>query len=182
MIDLDFDNALQSDAEGFGIAQGGPGPFTPPETCLSRGESGSTVEVFTPTSSLEQALYVAREVFGETNSVCSTMFCHWVEDALHSVTTLQETKEMLAVLYEEKQALTSYWGRVRYMPLTKSRQLKVQRIEARRAAAICAMNCVRAVLNKMKGLPYAIWVERTLWRASLASEDERAKRYVHAWR
>jgi len=112
------------------------------------------------------------------------MFCHWVEDALHSVTTLQETKEMLAVLYKEKEALTSYWGRVRYTPthLTQRRQLRIQQIEARRAAAICAMNCVRAVLNKMKGVPYVIWVERTLWRASLASEDERAKRYVHAWR
>lgn len=152
---LDYDNVLSADASQFGlVAQGGAivadtgVVATPPH------------ETFIP-KTLQQALVVARETYGETNSEHSEVFCHWVGDVLLGATNVKETKEMLSVLHDDKE---SFGGRV-------SVSKTATRLRARRHASICAMNIVRAVLNKLKGLDYEQWVVRSLYRATLAEGD-----------
>lgn len=162
-IDLDYDDELASDAQQFGLdAQGAvtvaakPVLVVPPKSH----QVSSLPEV------LYEALVVAREVYGETNSEHSEVFCDWISDVMTSISSIRETKAMLEVLHGDKE---NFGG---HLAWTKDKKdLKKQARRARRHASICAMNVTRAVLNRLKGLEYEQWLERAMWRAVQAEND-----------
>lgn len=165
-IDLDFDDDLAQDAKAFGqqIAQGDADQLSLPK---SEEPSGPK-----PTS-LEGALCVAREVYGETNSIHSEVFCQWVQVVLEGEVDIRAAEEMLAMLHSDKE---SFGGRAAWKQYEGGVTGKVVHLRARRQAAICAMNVVHAVLNKARGRGYMLWVERSLWRATRAEKDVKSER------
>ena len=165
-IDLDYDNDLAKDAEMFGQqkAQGGADMHQlslPLEVARSK------------TRSLEEALYIAREVYGETNSEHSEAFHQWVQTVLEGGVDIKAAEEMLAMLLEDKE---SFGGRASWKQYEGENVIKIERLRARRHASICAMNVVHAVLNKFRGRSYMLWVERSLWRATRAEKDVKTER------
>lgn len=166
-IDLDYDDDLERDAEQ--LAQGVSSTSMPQSVVKDKGKAAAAAVCVEKT--LEQVLSVAKEVYGETNSEHSEMFCHWVDDVLKGTTNVRETKELLVLLYENKQYFTGCAGWNR----STGRPERAVQLEARRNASICAMNVTRAVLNKLKGLEYGAWLERALWRASRTEMDIKDK-------
>lgn len=164
---LDYDDDLTADAEMFGQqkAQGGADQLSLPE------EAPGVLEP--KLSSLEEALCVAREVFGETNSEHSEAFYQWVQTVLEGGVDIKAAEEMLAMLLEDKE---SFGGRASWKQYEGESIIKIERLRARRHASICAMNVVHAVLNKFRGRSYMLWVERSLWRATRAEKDVKTER------
>lgn len=139
----------------------------PVETVVAPSEPKRTGAIVSPTFKeavvsrvLYDALVIAKETYGETNSEHSEVFCHWVDDALQSFTTVRETKEMLEILHQDKEGFS---GRLS--------ATAADYVAARRHASICAMNIVRAMLNNFRGLSCEQWIERSLYRAMLAEGD-----------
>lgn len=167
-IDLDFDDDLEADAKAFGQqkAQGGACKLSPPEEAPGVSEPR--------TGSLEEALYIAQEVYGETNSEHSEAFHQWVQAVLEGGVDTGAAEEMLAMLHSDKE---SFGGRVSWQQYESSSNVdKIAQLRARRHASICAMNIVHAVLNKFRGRRYMLWVERSLWRAVQAEKDVKSER------
>lgn len=161
-IDLDFDDDLVVDAETFGMqkAQGGAKVDVAVHQPL--------LPIPAQQCSLEEALCIAREVYGETNSKYSESFCQWVQSVLEGRVDIEETKALLRLLCVDKD---NYGGRAGWKKFMQEDANKIERLRARRNAAICAMNVVHAILNKTKGKAYALWIHRALWRASEAEKD-----------
>ena len=167
-IDLDFDDDLAKDAEAFGqqIAQGGVDQQSYPAEAASG--------VLQPKlGSLEEALHIAMEIYGETNSTHSEVFRQWAQVVLKGGVDIKAAEEMLASLFEDKE---SFGGRACWRRYMDGHADVVDRLRARRNAAICAMNVVHAVLNKFRGKSYQLWVERSLWRAVKAEKDVKSER------
>lgn len=168
-IDLDYDDELELDAQQFGLdAQGAAkvadGQITtvPPK---AQAAQLSNLSLLLP-EPLYQALVIAREVYGETNSEHSEVFCDWIGDVIAASSSIRETKEMLNVLHSDKE---NFGG---HLAWTKDKEDEKKRaVRARRHASICAMNITRAVLNRLKGLEYKQWLERAMWRAVQAEND-----------
>jgi len=162
-VNLDYDSDLAADALQFGLkAQGVNAAEAEAEAEVDTGEVSPPV--YLPRE-LYNVLIIAREVYGETNSEHSEVFCDWVSDILEGRSTVRETKEMLELLHNDKQGFT---GRLSWQVEESE---KVRHMRARRHASICAMNIVRAVLNRFKGLSYDLWLERSRWRATRAETD-----------
>lgn len=161
-IDLDFDDELATDAEAFGVqkAQG----VSMPQLSHPAESRRHEPEIM----SLEYALYTARTVYGETNSRCGEAFFQWVQAALADDTGVEETSAMLQLLHRDKE---SFGGRIAWKQLIDGRTSITERLRARRHASICAMNVVHAVLNKLKGRSYSLWIQRALWRATKTEND-----------
>lgn len=167
---LDYDSELTDDAKRFGLkAQGGNARVDDTVGTIGTVHPAPVVIPVTLSSDLREALIIAKEVYGETNSAHSEVFCHWVDDALLSATSVGETKEMLSILHEDKEG---FGGRLGWKSVLDG---EVVHLKARRHAAICAMNIVRAVLNKLKGIDYEKWVERSLYRATKAEGDAKGE-------
>lgn len=169
-IDLDYDDDLEADAQLFGqqIAQGGAY-----EHQLSQLHLEPPDVLQAKTGSLEEALYVAREIYGETNSTHSEMFYQWVQTVLEGTTIdIRVAEEMLQLLHADKE---NFGGRLSWQQHA-GKDAKLVRIRARRHASICAMNIVHAVLNKARGRQYMLWVDRALWRAVRAEKDVKSER------
>ena len=169
-IDLDYDDDLEADAEAFGQqkAQGDAGVH---QLSLFRLKAPEALQA--RTGSLEEALYVAREIYGETNSTHSEMFYQWVQTVLEGATVdIKVAEEMLQLLHADKE---NFGGRLSWQQRA-GKDAKLERIHARRHASICAMNIVHAVLNKARGRHYMLWVERALWRAVRAEKDIKSER------
>ena len=171
-VDLDYDDDLKADAAAFGqqlcdlpakrSAQGVVEPQPQPPSKLQ-----------VKTGSLEEALYIAREVYGETNSVHSELFYKWVQAVLEGGSIdIKATEEMLMLLHKDKE---NFGGRISWVQYV-GKQVKAERLQARRHASICAMNIVRAVLNKARGCSYMLWVQRSLWRAVQTEKDVKSER------
>lgn len=120
---------------------------------------------------LYEALLIAKEVYGETNSEHSEVFCHWIDDVLLGATTERETKEMLEALHSDKEG---FGGRLSWQRAINP-SVRVEHLRARRHASICAMNIVRAILNSLRGLSYEQWIERSLYRATKAEGDAKGE-------
>jgi len=171
-IDLDYDNDLAKDAEMFGQqkAQGGADIHQLQQRIK---EAMVLSKPMLTTRSLEEALYIAREVYGETNSEHSEAFHQWVQTVLEGGVDIKAAEEMLAMLLEDKE---SFGGRASWKQYEGESVTKIERLRARRHASICAMNVVHAVLNKFRGRSYMLWVERSLWRATRAEKDVKTER------
>lgn len=168
-IDLDFDDDLEADAKMFGQRAQGDAVVAsePPVHQLLQQLVG--LELI---ESLEGALHIAQEVYGETNSAHGEMFYRWTQAALEGQVSIEGTQEMLMLLHRDKE---SFGGRASWKQSMKGCTDVVRRLRARRHAAICAMNVVRAVLNKLRGQSHMLWVRRSLWRASEAAKDVKSE-------
>jgi hypothetical protein len=114
---------------------------------------------------LNTLLIVAREVYGETRSNHSEFFCQWTNDVISGTTTLHESATLRQLIGNDRD---SFSGRYH---LQLHRQNEVDWLYARWQACFCAINTIRAVMNKMKGMPYGKWIERALYRATLTEAD-----------
>ncbi len=161
-INLDFDDDLVADAEAFGMqkAQG--------DAKVDVDLHQSLLPIPAQVCNLEEALHIAREVYGETNSKYSEAFCQWVQGVLEGRVVIEETKELQVLLCEDKD---NYGGRVGWKKFMQEDANKIERLHARRNAVICAMNVIHATLNREKGKPYSQWIHRALWRAAEAEKD-----------
>lgn len=160
-INLDYDDDLSSDASQFELTD-------VQRYVLGEFTQGDALPTGLPVH-LVRVLHVAREVYGETNSKQSGVFHRWVQDILEGGTTIRETREMLSLLYEERD---DYALRMNAC-LRHADGLRAEQYRKRRQAVICAQMVVRAVLNKFRGLPYTLWLNRCLWRATQAEGDMR---------
>lgn len=166
-IDLDYDDNLEADAEAFGQHRGYADQLSLPL------EPTSPV-VVSVAGTLEEALYIARDVYGETNSEHSEAFFQWVQAVLEgSIIDIKVAEEMLSMLHGDRE---SFGARVGWKTFMQSDPSVVVRLRARRQASICAMNIVRAVLNKARGRCYMQWVQRSLWRATQTEKDVKSER------
>lgn len=185
--DIDFDEDIIGDAVEFGLvpvlptlqAQGGADVSSqpqPPEVFSAPAVLSQVTEPATTTSHevpvLEELLQAVKELYGESNSTCAQMYLDWVKGAIEGVAEAQSTKALLAALVEERYRYRARLGRVQEDGnVEKSMQL------AARVQAICAAcNVVRAVLNKLAGKPYQIWLSRTIWRIDHTLGDRRELR------
>lgn len=168
-LNLDYDDDLAKDAEIFGqqIAQGDAEK-------LSHLHLRAPDALQAKAGSLEEALYITREVYGETNSKHSEMFYRWAQAVLEGGVDIKAAEEMLALLHGDKE---SFGGRLSWRKWLEQEHItKTEHLCARRHASICAMNVVHAVLNKFRGRGYMLWVERSLWRATRAEKDVKSER------
>jgi len=162
-IDLDFDDDLEADAEAFGMVAQGDAKQQPQAPSVPQSKTGS----------LEEALHIAQIVYGETNSAHGEMFYRWVQVVLDGAVDVEATTEMLTLLRKDRE---SFGGRASWKQYMYGDTKVVERLRARRHAAMCAMNIVRAVLNKTLGRGYTLWVQRSLWRAVQAEKDVKTER------
>lgn len=162
---LDFDITLDDDAQRFGLKAQGDARIDDTEPV----QVAPVTEVVTK-QTLHEALVIAKEIYGETNSGHSEAFCHWVDDVLLGTSSVRETKAMLEILHADKEG---FGGRMCWFSAAHQ-NIKAGRLRARRHASICAMNVARAVLNKFHGLNYEQWIARSLYRATKAEEDSKS--------
>lgn len=153
---LDYDNALASDAQSFGL------DVKKPELPLPIPLPVEPVEIVDLQCSLKDALLAARDVYGESNSHFAEDFYRWVQSVFSGQVSETTSKEMLQLLYQER----AYWG----MRMQIARRGKEMR--ARRNAVLSAQAVVRAVLNHLAGRTVRVWIQKCLWRASLAAESD----------
>jgi len=166
-LDLDYDDDLTQEAAEFARvhkAQGGDG------STGSTGQSSSVVDhpaTVPLDKSLEEAIRIAREIYGETNSKHSEAFCHWAQDILAGCMSVKESKALLELLHEDKDIFSARW-RVAYL---NGQEEVADRLHARWMTVFCAANVIRAVINKFKGREYAMWIDRAIYRASMTEND-----------
>lgn len=179
-LNLDFDDDLTADAKAFGQqkAQGdvgidGDNHWQHPSEGPPEHLEWQQLKRFTP-GSLEDALRIAQEVYGETNSENSGAFHQWVEVVLEGGVDIKAAEEMLTLLHTDKE---NFGGRLSWRRLSEQEHInEVERLRARRHASICAMNIVHAVLNSFRGRSYTLWIQRSLWRATRAEKDIKSER------
>lgn len=169
-LNLDFDDALIDDAVAFGLAQGGavldvngsskllPSASTPVQRCI-------------PTE-LAGALYLAREIYGETNSKYAQVFCLWVQDVLEGGGSIQETRELWKLVVQSKDS----FGAGGYSLRSQGKERKAQSALNRKQSIWCAASTLRAVLNWKLGRRWEMWVVRAQYRALLAEKDRKRNR------
>lgn len=154
-MDLDYDDSLGEDKELFGIEE--PLPEVPMEVAKPASQ---------PTCTIKDAVQVAQAVFGLTNSETSDEFYMWARNYLNEGTLPNE--ELLSALRREK----NYWGPRAY--LCRRMAKPYIHLERRWNAVACAILTVRAVQAIAQGLSGLAWIERLLYRASLAEGDDKA--------
>lgn len=166
--DLDFDDDVVT--QGADVSQAAPDVHMPlPENAaqlVKRPEFDDSLDMFV------RALHIAQHLYGQSHSRFSSFFNTWCSEALRGRLDYTETYELAMMLRKERK---HYNGS--FTSLVKGRTLlmhqKAIQMKARMMACRCASSCIRAALNKLKGLDNSIWLDQVFYYATLTDQDRK---------
>ena len=174
-INLDFDDDLEEEAKLLNIMTYGgvniPPPLVDsPEESIRGEECPALLQIDYAQLEYRCLLAAAGETYGETNSRYSQVFCVWLRSHYEYDSTVEQAKEVLNLVNRDKDRYSARYHILKRKGITEAW------LFARWNACFCATSILRATINKLRGLPYTLWLERTAYRIGKAEADIKGNR------